>query len=101
MRVRPEIAALPPYRPGTDHGELPRGAGETLVRLDNNEAPWPPFPEALDAIQRVAGGLNRYPEISCRGIVEALKTRKPEAAVAAAQKHLEQVRKTTLEEMSH
>jgi DNA-binding FadR family transcriptional regulator len=36
-----------------------------------------------------------------RGIVEALKTRKPEAAVAAAQKHLEQVRKTTLEEMSH
>ncbi len=36
-----------------------------------------------------------------RGIVEALKTRKPEAAVAAAQKHLEQVRRTTLEEMSH
>ena len=36
-----------------------------------------------------------------RGIVEALKTGKPEAAVAAAQKHLEQVRKTTLEEMSH
>ena len=72
MRVRPEIAALPPYRPGTDHGELPRGAGEALVRLDNNEAPWPPFPEALDAIQRVAGGLNRYPEISCRDIVEAL-----------------------------
>ena len=34
-----------------------------------------------------------------RAIVEALKTRKPEAAVAAAQKHLEQVRKTTLDEM--
>ena len=35
-----------------------------------------------------------------RGIVEALKTRKPEAAVAAARKHLEQVRRTTLDEMS-
>ncbi len=34
-----------------------------------------------------------------RGIVEALKTRIPEAAVAAAQKHLDQVRKTTLDEM--
>ena len=33
-----------------------------------------------------------------RAIVAALKTRKPEAAVAAAQKHLEQVRKTTLDE---
>lgn len=36
-----------------------------------------------------------------RGIVQALKTRQPDIAVAAAQKHLEQVRKTTLEEMSH
>lgn len=34
-----------------------------------------------------------------RGIIEALKTHKPEAAVAAARKHLEQVRKTTLDEM--
>ena len=34
-----------------------------------------------------------------RGIVEALKTRQPEAAVAAARKHLEQVRRTTLDEM--
>lgn len=36
-----------------------------------------------------------------RGIVEALKTGRPEAAVAAAQKHLEQVRRTTLDEMSN
>ena len=34
-----------------------------------------------------------------RGIIAALKTHKPEAAVAAARKHLEQVRKTTLDEM--
>lgn len=35
------------------------------------------------------------------GIVEALKTRKPDIAVAAAQKHLEHIRKTTLKEISH
>jgi DNA-binding FadR family transcriptional regulator len=34
-----------------------------------------------------------------RGIVEALKKRNPKAAVAAIQKHLEQVRKSTIEEM--
>jgi DNA-binding FadR family transcriptional regulator len=36
-----------------------------------------------------------------RAIVQALATGKPERAVSAAQKHLEQVRKTTLDEMSH
>ena len=34
-----------------------------------------------------------------RGIIEALKVRDPEAAVAAAHAHIEQVRKTTLYEM--
>jgi DNA-binding FadR family transcriptional regulator len=36
-----------------------------------------------------------------RGIVDALKTGKPEAAVAAMQDHLEQVRRTTLKELSN
>lgn len=36
-----------------------------------------------------------------RGIVQALKTGKPELAVAASQHHLEQVRRTTLDELSH
>ena len=42
------------------------------VRLDNNEAPWPPFPEALAAIARAASELNRYPDITCRPILDAL-----------------------------
>ncbi len=36
-----------------------------------------------------------------RAIVEALKTRKPELAVQAMQRHLDQVHKTTLKEMSN
>jgi DNA-binding FadR family transcriptional regulator len=34
-----------------------------------------------------------------RAILEALKTHSPEAAIAAVRNHLEQVRKTTLDEM--
>ena len=51
------------------------------------------------ALQRP--GAIAYSVTEHRGIVEALKTRKPDAAVAAAQKHLEHVRKTTLDEMSN
>ena len=65
---RPEIAALPPYRAGVDAGEI----GLDLARLDSNEAPWPPFPEAIEAIQRAARELHRYPEISCRTFIAAL-----------------------------
>jgi histidinol-phosphate aminotransferase len=73
MRVRPEIERLPAYRPGAEYAELVRDAGgRPLARLDNNEAPWPPFPAALEAIQRAAGDLHRYPDISCRGLLEAL-----------------------------
>jgi DNA-binding FadR family transcriptional regulator len=36
-----------------------------------------------------------------RGIVDALSTRDPAAVVAAMQKHLDQVRLTTLDEMNH
>jgi histidinol-phosphate aminotransferase len=72
MRVRPEISALPPYRPGGDTGPLHSADDPPLARLDNNEAPWPPFPEALAAIERAAHELNRYPDISCRPILEAL-----------------------------
>jgi histidinol-phosphate aminotransferase len=73
MRLRPEIERLPAYRPGVEYAELVREAGgRPLVRLDNNEAPWPPFPEAMEAIQRAAADLHRYPDISCGGLLAAL-----------------------------
>jgi histidinol-phosphate aminotransferase len=73
MRLRPEIARLPAYRPGVEYADLVREAGgRPLVRLDNNEAPWPPFPEALEAIRRAASDLHRYPDISCGELLAAL-----------------------------
>jgi DNA-binding FadR family transcriptional regulator len=50
------------------------------------------------ALQR-AGAIGRS-VTEHRGIILALKTRDPETAAAAMNKHLEQVRKTTLQEMN-
>ncbi len=73
MRLRPEVLALPAYRPGVEYADLLReSGGQPLARLDSNEAPWPPFPEAVEAIQRATAQLNHYPEISCRSLTQAL-----------------------------
>ncbi|HWH09829.1 MAG TPA: histidinol-phosphate transaminase [Solirubrobacteraceae bacterium] len=46
--------------------EYPAAAGYAwtgpLVRLASNESPYPPLPEVVEAITRVLGGLNRYPD---------------------------------------
>ena len=56
---------------------------------------------ALDYRRRVLQrpGAIAHSVTEHQGIVAALKTRRPEAAVAAMKKHLDQVRKTTLKEM--
>jgi histidinol-phosphate aminotransferase len=66
--VRPEIATLPPYRAGVDAGAI----GPGVARLDSNEAPWPPFPDAVEAMGRALRDLNRYPEIGSRDVIAAL-----------------------------
>src|SRR5205085_3527809 len=33
-----------------------------VVKLASNEGPYPPFPAAIEAIERAARGLNRYPD---------------------------------------
>ncbi|TVQ00951.1 MAG: histidinol-phosphate transaminase [Planctomycetaceae bacterium] len=53
---RPELARMKAYTPG----EQPSG-GE-LIKLNTNENPFPPPPEAVQAIVQAASGpLNRYP----------------------------------------
>jgi len=53
----PEIAALSPYVPG----EQPKIAG--LVKLNTNELPWGPSPEALKAMRVACGDeLRLYPD---------------------------------------
>lgn len=56
VRIRPEIAALPPYRQG-------KQAGSDAFKLSSNENPFDPLPSVLAALA-AAEGLNRYPDAS-------------------------------------
>ncbi len=56
VRIRPEIAALPAYRQGTQ-------AGADAFKLSSNENPFDPLPGVLDAV-RAASAFNRYPDAS-------------------------------------
>jgi histidinol-phosphate aminotransferase len=60
---RPAVRALVPYEPGKPVEEVQRELGlERVVKLASNEGPFGPFPAALEAIERSARDLNRYPD---------------------------------------
>ena len=60
---RPPLRDLVPYEPGKPVEEVQRELGlERVVKLASNEGPFGPFPAALEAIERSAPGLNRYPD---------------------------------------
>ena len=61
--VIPAVAGLTPYEPGKPVEEVQRELGlPRVVKLASNEGPFPPFPAALEAIERAARELNRYPD---------------------------------------
>jgi histidinol-phosphate aminotransferase len=61
--VRAALADLVPYEPGKPVEEVQRELGlERVVKLASNEGPLGPFPAALEAMERAASELNRYPD---------------------------------------
>jgi histidinol-phosphate aminotransferase len=61
--IRPAVRDLTPYEPGKPVEEIQRELGiERVVKLASNEGQFGPFPAALEAIQRCARELNRYPD---------------------------------------
>jgi histidinol-phosphate aminotransferase len=60
---RAALDGLVPYEPGKPEDEVQRELGlDRVVKLASNEGPWGPFPAALEAMERSAAGLNRYPD---------------------------------------
>ncbi len=60
---RPALASLVAYEPGKPVEEVRRELGlERVVKLASNEGQFGPFPAALEAIERGARELNRYPD---------------------------------------
>ena len=61
--ARAALDGLVPYEPGKPEEEVQRELGlDRVVKLASNEGPWGPFPAALEAMDRCAGSLNRYPD---------------------------------------
>ncbi len=73
---RRAIDGLVPYEPGKPVEEVQRELGlDRVVKLASNEGPFPPFPAALEAIERTARDLNRYPDGGAWALRAALAER--------------------------
>ena len=73
---RRSIAELIPYEPGKPIEAVQRELGlERVVKLASNEGTFGPFPAALEALQRTAPELNRYPDGGAFALRAALAER--------------------------
>jgi len=66
-RIRPEIAALPPYRQG-------KQAGPSAFKLSSNENPFEPLPSVLEALTHTTP-INRYPDATAGALRARLAQR--------------------------
>lgn len=85
---RPALSGLVPYEPGKPVEEVQRELGlDRVVKLASNEGPFGPFPEALEALERSARELNRYPDGGAyrlrAELAERRRLRSEEVAVGA------------------
>lgn len=74
VRVRPDLDAIPAYRPGLPvepSGTAPR----RTFKCSSNENPFPPLPGVLEAITAAGGEVNRYPDMACTGVTCAVAER--------------------------
>ena len=70
---RPAVQDIVPYEPGKPVEEVQRELGlERVVKLASNEGQFGPFPAALEAIERGARDLNRYPDGGAYRLTTAL-----------------------------
>jgi histidinol-phosphate aminotransferase len=58
-----KLARIPGYQAGVPAGQAPEqiAAGE-VAQLASNESPFPPHPAVIEAIERAAPAMNRYPD---------------------------------------
>jgi histidinol-phosphate aminotransferase len=58
-----KLARMPGYQAGVPTGQAPEAiASGGIAQLASNESPLPPHPQVVEAIQRAAGAMNRYPD---------------------------------------
>src|SRR4051794_23046542 len=58
-----KLARMPGYQAGVPTGQAPEAiASGNIAQLASNESPFPPHPKVVEAIQKAAGSMNRYPD---------------------------------------
>jgi histidinol-phosphate aminotransferase len=58
-----KLARMPGYQAGVPTGQAPEAiAAGGIAQLASNESPLPPHPQVVEAIQRTATAMNRYPD---------------------------------------
>lgn len=58
-----KLNRIPGYKAGVPKGKSAEAvAASDLIQLASNESPIPPHPAVVEAIQRAAGSMNRYPD---------------------------------------
>ncbi len=73
MHISEKILNLKPYQPGKPIEETKREYGLTKVcKLASNENPIGPSPRAIEAIQKAASELHRYPDGGCYDLRQAM-----------------------------
>ena len=69
---RPNVSAIPAYVAGKPPQPRP---GMTTYKLSSNENPYPPLPGVVEAANRAAEVMNRYPDMGNTGLYQALSDR--------------------------
>ncbi len=71
-RTRSALEAIPTYKPGRP--PEPR-EGLRAYKLSSNENPFPPLPGVVETAVEAAGAMNRYPDMGCVALYDALSKR--------------------------
>jgi len=69
---RENVLRIPAYVPGRPPTPRP---GITTYKLSSNENPYPPLPGVVDAAAEAARQMNRYPDMGCVALYDALAAR--------------------------
>jgi histidinol-phosphate aminotransferase len=57
------LARMPGYKAGVPTGQAPEAiASGGIAQLASNESPYPPHPDVIEAIERAARAMHRYPD---------------------------------------
>jgi len=93
---RPEVDSLPPYESGKPISEVKAELKlEEVIKLASNESPYPPFPQAMEAMKGVLSELNRYPDAGCavlrRKLADFLQVPEKNIMVGNGSNELEQL----------